>query len=82
MIENVRLLIRAFLNSAVIITVFVIFLHKLINLKYGGIRFSIPAGTIFMTVLVSAAGLMLFTLICYRQKNRGQIIEELRMESV
>ena len=75
MTENIRLLTRALINSAVITLVFVLGLYKIINMKF-------PVWVVALTLFVSAAGLMIFTKICYSHNSRTQIIEEIRKESI
>ncbi len=81
-IENVRLLINAFIKSALITLAFVICLYQLISLRYRGVHITIPVLAIVATILVSIIGLMVFTKVCYRQNSNKQIIDEIRRESV
>ena len=81
-IENIRLLIKSFIRSALITSGFAICLYKLINLHYERVSITIPVGGIIITLLVSITGLMAFTKICYRHENGIQIIDEIRKESI
>ncbi len=81
-IENLRLLTKALIKSALITLIFVLCLYKLISLKYMGVQISIHLWTIIVTVLASIVGLMVFTKVCYRQDSKQEIIDEIRRESV
>ena len=81
-IENIRLLIKSFIRSALITSGFAICLYKLINLHYERVSISIPAWVIIITLLVSTTGLIAFTKICYGHENSMQIIDEIRKESI
>ena len=81
-IENIRLLIKSFISSALITSGFAICLYKLINLHYERVSVSIPVWMIVITLLVSMISLMMFTKICYGHENNMQIIEEIRKESI
>ena len=80
--ENIRLLAKAFIRSALITLGFVLCFHKLIDLKFGKMSFTLPVWVIFMTLLVSITGLIVFTGMCYGHDSRKRIIDEIRMESI
>ena len=82
MTENARLLARAFLHSALITLVFVICFQKLLTLEFGRMHFTYPAWVIILTLIVSIAGLLFFTKVCYGHDSRMQIIDEIRKESI
>lgn len=82
LLENIRLLTRAFIRSALITLAVVFGFHKLIDLLFGRTHFSVPVGFIVMTMLVSITGLMIFTKVCYGHDSRKQLVEEIRMESI
>ena len=81
-IENIRLLIKSFIRSALITSAFAVCLYKLINLHYERVSITIPAWVIIITLLVSITGLTAFTKICYGHENSVQIIDEIRKESI
>ena len=82
MTENIRLLTRSFIYSALIISGFVTGLYLLINQHYGRVGLTLPVWVILITLLVSMTGLMVFTRICYGHENSMQIIDEIRKESI
>ena len=82
LIENVGLLTRAFIKAAVITTIVVLCLHKMMDLLFGRVDFSTPVWAIIMAITVSIVGLFLFTKVCYGHDSKSKIIEEIRMESI
>lgn len=82
MIENIRLLARAFIRSALITLAFVICFHKLLAWKLGSMQFTFPVWVVIITLLASIAGLTVFTRACYGHNSKKRIIEEIRMESI
>lgn len=82
MTENIRLLTRSFVYSALIISGFVISLYLMINQHYERVSISFPVWVILITLFVSITGLMTFTKICYGHDNSLQIIDEIRKESI
>lgn len=83
LIENIWILVTAFIYSALITLMFVICLYKWILYRmFLLVRITFPVWVVIMLPLVSIIGLMLLTKICYRHDRRKQIIEEIRMESI
>lgn len=82
MTENIRLLTRSFVYSALIISGFVISLYLMINQHYERVSISFPVWVILITLFVSITGLLTFTKICYGHDNSLQIIDEIRKESI
>ncbi len=80
LLENIRLLIKSFIYSGVITTAFVVCLHKILNDRFGRMIFTLPLWIILLTVLISIAGLISFTALCYGRKRSRQLIEEVRSE--
>ena len=83
LIENIWILVTAFIYSALITLMFAICLYKWILYRMILlVRITFPVWVVIMSHLVSIIGLMLLTKICYRHDRRKQIIEEIRMESI
>ena len=82
LLENARLLIRAFLYSGVITSVFVVFLHRVLSDRFGKMYFTLPIWIMALTVGISVAALLLFTALSYRGTGKTQLIDEVRTESV
>nr|MCR4643678.1 ABC transporter permease [Lachnospiraceae bacterium] len=82
MLENARLLARAYVYSALITTAFVVCLHRLLDSWFGRMNFTLPLWMIALSVLVSCAGLGLFTLAGYGDSKKTQLIDEVRTEVV
>ncbi|MBR5419702.1 MAG: ABC transporter permease [Lachnospiraceae bacterium] len=80
--ENVRLLARSFIYSALITTAFVVCLRMMLNSRFGRMIFTLPFQVIAVTVLVSCAGLFIFTALCYSEKRKSELIDEVRTEMV
>ncbi len=82
MLENTRLLARAYVYSALITTAFVVCLHRLLDSWFGKMNFTLPLWMIVLSVLASCAGLGLFTLAGYGDSKKMQLIDEVRTEMV
>ena len=80
--ENIRLMIRAFLYSGVITSIFVVFLHKVLSDRFGRMYFTLPVWIMALTAIVSIGALTLFTVLSYRGTGKTQLIEEVRTEAV
>lgn len=82
LLENARLLIRAFLYSGVITSVFVVFLHRVLSNRFGKMYFTLPIWIMALTLGISVAALLLFTALSYRGTGKTQLIDEVRTEAV
>ncbi len=81
-LENVRLMTRAFIYSGVITSIFVVFLHKVLSDRFGRMYFTLPVWIMALTAVVSIGALTLFTAISYKGTGKTQLIEEVRTEAV
>ncbi|MCR5252037.1 MAG: ABC transporter permease [Lachnospiraceae bacterium] len=82
LLEDISLLGRSFLHSVLIVMVFVLVLQKLLSDRFGKLHFTLPLPLIAVTLILSVAGLLLFTALSYRDRGREELIEKLRTESV
>ena len=82
LLENARLLVRAFIYSGVITSVFVVCLRRIINIRFGRMIFTLPGWIMAVTALTSIAALVIFTAVSYRETGKKQLIDEIRTETV
>ena len=82
LMENGKLLVKSFIYSGVITAAFVVCLRMVLNSRFGRMDFTLPLWIIILTAIVSAAGLLLFTALCYRENSRAVLIDRIRTETV
>ncbi len=82
LMENGKLLFKSFIYSGVITAAFVVCLRMVLNSRFGRMEFTLPVWIIILTAIVSAAGLLLFTVLCYRENSRAVLIDRIRTETV
>ena len=63
LLENARLLVRAFIYSGVITSIFVVCLRRIINVRFGRMIFTLPGWIMAVTALTSIAALVVFTAV-------------------
>ena len=80
--ENLKLLVRSFIYSALITAAFVVFLRVVLNDRFGRMVFTLPIWMIVLTIVISCAGLLIFTAVCYSEKRKNELIDEVRTEAV
>ena len=81
-LENIRLIIRAFIYSGIITSIFVVCLRKALNARFGRMIFTLPGWIMAATAAVSIAALIIFTFTCYKGTGKKQLIDEIRAEAV
>ena len=81
-LENIRLIIRSFVYSGIITSIFVVFLRRALNARFGRMIFTLPGWIMAATAAVSIAALVIFTVSCYRGTGKKQLIDEIRTEAV
>lgn len=83
LLENVRLLARAYLLSGLILVPFVLLMRSIMNQRFGHMNYSLPLWIIALTIGVSMLGLTIFTLISYRgHKSDAELVAQVRTEMV
>ena len=80
--ENIRLLAKSFIYSALITAAFVVFLRVVLNNRFGRMVFTLPVWMIVLTIVISCGGLLTFTAVCYSEKRKNELIDEVRTEVV
>ena len=80
--ENIRLLTGSLAYSALITAVFVICLCIALNSRFGNMLVSLPVWVIVMTTVLSCMGLLIFSAVCYNEKRKKELIDEVRTEAV
>lgn len=81
-IENLIILARGFVISAVFSAGFIILLNRAITHRFGNIILSIPWFMIILIVVLIGTASLVMTKLCYKTHGNPSIVEEIRSETV
>ncbi|MBO4888541.1 MAG: ABC transporter permease [Firmicutes bacterium] len=82
LLENGRLLSRSFIPGVLISAGFMVLLHQVVSGRFGHLVFRMPVWIILLTAAVCVGSLLVFTAMCYHQRTKDALIEEIRKESI
>ncbi len=82
LIENLIILARGFVISAVFSAGFIILLDSVITHRFGNISLSVPWLMIVLIAVVIGTALIVMTRLCCRTHGAPSIVEEIRSETV